>query len=118
MGPMAGATLLVLPPPPPAALRLTAGAANDYLADNTFRDLGVSVLAEIETMTTYAPQDGGRPDSTGTDLGYHYPVNEDSDYDGLPDWWEYFWFGDYAHGQRIGRQWQHALVRLSKRAET
>ena len=75
----------------------TAAAANYYLADNTFRGLGMSVLDEIKTMTTYAPQDGGWPDSTGTDLGYHYPMNEDSDYDGLPDWWEYCWFGDYTH---------------------
>ena len=66
----------------------TAGAANYYLADDTFRGMGANLLGEIETMTTYAPQDGGWPDTNGTDLGYHYPVNEDSDHDGLPDWWE------------------------------
>jgi len=43
-------------------------------------------------MTTYAPQDGAFVDSDTPDLGYHYPANEDSDYDGLPDWWEWSHF--------------------------
>jgi len=79
----------------------TAGAANYYLATNSlFHDVGTTdidgdLLAEIQTMTTYAPQDGGWPDTNTPDLGYHYPINEDSDYDGLPDRWEWKYFGNY-----------------------
>ncbi|MDR3563200.1 MAG: hypothetical protein P4N59_17455 [Negativicutes bacterium] len=82
----------------------TAGNANYYLAPNSpCRNAGTTtidpdLLAELQTMTTYAPQDGSHPDNDGLpDLGYHYPVNEDSDHDGLPDWWEYYWFGNYTH---------------------
>ncbi|MEI8291817.1 MAG: hypothetical protein WCH99_20300 [Verrucomicrobiota bacterium] len=81
----------------------TGAAGNAYLtAASGFRDVGTtainsSLLAELHTTTTYAPQDGGFPDTNMLDLGYHYPVNEDSDHDGLPDWWEYYWFGNYSH---------------------
>ena len=81
----------------------SAGNANYYLAANsTLRNAGTTtidpdLLAELQTMTTYAPQDGGYPDTNTPDLGYHYPVNEDSDYDGLPDWWEWKYFASYAY---------------------
>jgi hypothetical protein len=80
----------------------SAANANFYLAiSSPYRDAGTTninpdLLAELQTMTTYAPQDGGWPDTNTPDLGYHYPVNEDSDYDGLPDWWEWYWFGNYT----------------------
>ena len=80
----------------------TAAAADCYLiADSPYRDAGTMnvddcVLADIATQTTYAPQDGGFPDTNTPDLGYHYPVNEDSDYDGLPDWWDWKFFGNYT----------------------
>jgi hypothetical protein len=80
----------------------TSGAATHYLATSSpYRDLGTTnisadLLAELETMTTYAPQDGGYADTNTPDLGYHYPLNEDSDYDGLPDWWELKYFGGYG----------------------
>jgi len=82
----------------------TAASANYYLAAGSpYRDVGTTdidpgLLAELQAMTTCAPQDGGHPDNDGLpDLGYHYPVNEDSDYDGLPDGWEWHWFGNYDH---------------------
>ncbi|HEX3856070.1 MAG TPA: hypothetical protein VHY30_02100 [Verrucomicrobiae bacterium] len=81
----------------------TAANASYYLTNGSpYRDIGTTnidtnTLADIETMTTYAPQDGGWPDTNTPDLGYHYSVNEDSDYDGLPDWWEYKYFGGYAY---------------------
>jgi hypothetical protein len=71
-----------------------------YLASaSPLRERGVysffpGVPMNIKTMTTFAPQDGGWLDTNGTDLGYHYPV-EDFDHDGLPDWWEWKYFGDY-----------------------
>ena len=80
----------------------SAGGANFYLKNNSpFRNVGTtnidaSALANIRTQTTYAPQDGGMPDTNAPDLGYHYPLNEDSDHDGLPDWWELKWFGNYS----------------------
>jgi hypothetical protein len=79
----------------------TAGSANYYLTlSSPFHGIGTTdidgyLLAEIQAMTTYAPQDGGWLDTNGTDLGYHYFTNEDSDFDSLPDWWEYKWFGNY-----------------------
>lgn len=86
----------------------TAGWSSHYLAANSpYRDVGTTdinpdLLAAIQTMTTYAPQDGGYLDNDGMpDLGYHYPVNyptsADSDSDGLPDWWELYWFGNLTH---------------------
>jgi hypothetical protein len=69
-------------------------------------------------MTTYAPPAGSWPDNDGLpDLGYHYPVNEDSDHDGLPDWWEYKYFGNYTHsggdldggGNTLLFDYQHGL---------
>lgn len=85
-----------------SALFLGDITGNYYLTpDSPYRGLGTTnidtgLLAEIETMTTYAPEYGGWPDTSGTDLGYHYSVNEDSDYDGLPDWWELQWFGNLS----------------------
>ena len=81
----------------------TAANAHYYLAPGSpYRNVGTTamdtaLLAELQTMTTYAPQDGGMPDTNAPDLGYHYPVNEDSDHDGLTDWWEWHWFGNYNH---------------------
>jgi hypothetical protein len=37
-----------------------------------------ALLAELPTQTTYAPQSGSSPDTNAPDLGYHYPVTEDS----------------------------------------
>lgn len=50
-------------------------------------------------FTTYSPCQGSWPDVNFNrfDLGYHYPVNEDSDHDGLPDAWEWKWFGNCNH---------------------
>jgi len=79
----------------------TAGGALHYLATSSpYRNAGTTnidpgLLTEIQTMTTYAPQDGGFPDTNTPDLGYHYSVNEDSDYDGIPDWWIWKNFGNY-----------------------
>jgi len=81
----------------------TGANAGYYLAsDSPYRNVGTTdidsdLLAELQTMTTYAPQDGGMPDTNGTDLGYHYSVNEDSDHDGLPDWWEWKYFHSFAY---------------------
>ncbi|HSY20034.1 MAG TPA: hypothetical protein VK815_16940, partial [Candidatus Acidoferrales bacterium] len=86
-----------------ASIFQSAANANYYLAPGSpYRDAGTTaidpaLLAELQTTTTYAPQDGGFPDTNGTDLGYHYPLNEDSDHDGLPDWWEYHWFGSFDY---------------------
>jgi hypothetical protein len=80
----------------------SAGAAAHYLAGSSYRNQGTTnihpnLLAQIKTMTTYAPQDGGNADTNTPDLGYHYSVNEDSDYDQLSDAWEWHWFGSYGH---------------------
>jgi len=77
-------------------------SASYYLTSSSpYRDIGSTNFdfgwLGIDQMTTYAPQDGGYPDTNAPDLGYHYPVNEDSDHDGLPDWWEWHWFGNYTH---------------------
>ncbi len=83
----------------------SGGNADFYLAtSSSFRNVGTTnidtnLLAQLRTMTTYAPQDGGYPDTGANhvDLGYHYSVNEDSDHDGLPDWWEWQNFHSYAY---------------------
>ncbi|HTB82254.1 MAG TPA: hypothetical protein VK742_01245 [Candidatus Sulfotelmatobacter sp.] len=75
----------------------SAANANYYLADNTFRDIGCIGVANAANVTTYTPQDGGFPDTNSPDLGYHYQVNEDSDFDGIPDWWIYQYFGNYNY---------------------
>jgi hypothetical protein len=87
-----------------AAVFQAAANANYYLVTNSpYRNVGTTninpdLLAALRTMTTYAPQDGGYPDinTDHVDLGYHYPVNEDSDYDSLPDWWEWKYFGSFT----------------------
>ena len=85
-----------------ASVFRTGAAANFYLATSSpYRGTGTTsinpdLLTELQTMTTYAPQDGGWPDTNAPDLGYHYPTNEDSDYDGLPDWWIWKYFGSYS----------------------
>ena len=84
-----------------AGLFQAGNQAGYYLATSSpYRNAGTTnlnpdLLAEFQTMTTYAPQDGGWPDTNAPDLGYHYPLNEDSDHDGLPDWWEWKYFGNY-----------------------
>jgi hypothetical protein len=77
----------------------SAASANYYLATNSpYRNVGTTnIPLDFSEMTTYAPQDGGYPDTDAPDIGYHYSVNEDSDHDGIPDWWIWSWFGDYAH---------------------
>jgi hypothetical protein len=81
----------------------TAANAQHYLATtSSYRNAGTTaidagLLAELHTLTTYAPHDGGFADTNTPDLGYHYPVNEDSDHDGLPDAWEWKCFGNYSH---------------------
>jgi len=81
----------------------TNGGAHFYLLPNSsFRNVGTTnidpdLLAQLQQMTTYAPQNGSYLDTNQPDVGYHYPVNEDSDYDGLPDWWEWKYFGNYSH---------------------
>jgi hypothetical protein len=80
----------------------TAANANCYLTSGSpYRNVGTTninpaTLIALRAATTYAPQDGGYPDSDTPDLGYHYPLNEDSDHDGLPDWWEWAQLGDFS----------------------
>lgn len=102
---------------------ISASAANYYLASGCpFYNAGTTsidpnLLAQLQTMTTYAPQDGGQVDSSGTDLGYHYSVNEDSDYDGIPDSWIWKYFDNYSHhasdldssGNTLLYDYQHSL---------
>ena len=89
----------------------TSGNDHYYLAahpDHTdasgFRNMGTSaigpaLLADLAAGTTEAPQDGHHADaeSPGPDLGYHYPLSEDLNGDGLADWWEMYWFGNLNH---------------------
>jgi archaellum component FlaF (FlaF/FlaG flagellin family) len=79
------------------------GTNNYFLpADSPYHGAGATdidgyLLSEFWTLTTYAPQDGSWPNIGTPDLGYHYPsavLNVDSDGDGLPDWWELYWFGN------------------------
>jgi len=80
----------------------SAGMAVHYLATSSaYRDAGTTnlsanLLATLQSLTTYAPQDGGYLDNNSPDLGFHYSTNEDSDFDGLPDWWEIQYFGNCA----------------------
>jgi hypothetical protein len=83
---------------------LAPNSFDDYLAPGSpYRNIGTTaidpgLLAQIQTMTTYAPQDGGYPDNDGMpDLGYHYPVNPDSLFNGVPAWWLWQYFGTYAY---------------------
>src|SRR5665213_1370290 len=80
-----------------------SGSDSFYLAaDQPFRnvgttDIGYTLLTDLQTLTTFAPQDGHTADNDWLpDLGYHYPF-QDSDHDGLPDWWELYWFGNLTH---------------------
>ena len=84
-----------------------------YLAPNSFdcylapgspyRNTGTTgidpgLLAQIQKMTSCAPQDGGWPDNDGMpDLGYHHVMIEDSDYDGIPDGWILGYFGNSSY---------------------
>ena len=58
----------------------TTGAGAYYLTNGcNFLNAGTTnidatLLASLKTLTTYAPQDGGWPDTNAPDLGYHYPV--------------------------------------------
>ena len=86
----------VTPSPPYPYVSL--GGANYYIATNSsLHGSATTNILSFSTATTYAPQDGSFPDTNGIDYGYHYPVNEDSDSDGLADWWEFYWFGNYSH---------------------
>ncbi len=73
-----------------------------YLASGCpFRNIGTTaisstLLADLQNGTTYTLSAGGWPDTDTPDLGYHYPL-QDSDNDGLPDWWEMYWFGNLTH---------------------
>ncbi|HEY3762621.1 MAG TPA: hypothetical protein VGN23_12820 [Verrucomicrobiae bacterium] len=74
----------------PTSLFHGAGAAGVFIDSS----ISANLLTQLESMTTYSPPDGSIPDTSGTDIGYHYPTNEDSMYDGVPDWWEYKYFGE------------------------
>lgn len=80
----------------------TAGNDDYYLAASSpwhgagTPHIDAGLLTEFQTMTTYAPQAGGWPDTNGTALGYHYPVNESSANDGVPDWWKWDYFGTFS----------------------
>jgi hypothetical protein len=97
----------------------TSILGNFYLTpgSNPFRDAGTSdnldpaLLANLQTATTYAPQNGSLADTGTPDLGYHYPINSaDADADGLPDWWERYWFGNLTHsGSNLDSQ-GHTLL--------
>src|SRR5665213_807381 len=101
----------------------TSGSDGFYLASgSTFRNAGTTgisstLLADLQTLTTSAPSAGGWPDNDGMpDLGYHYPL-QDSDGDGLPDWWEMYWFGTLvetgssldANGNTLATDYQNYL---------
>ena len=73
-----------------------------YLApDSPYRNVGTTAInpnlwAELQMMTTYAPQDGGYPDNDGMpDLGYHHVVYLNSLFGGVPAWWLWQYFGNY-----------------------
>ena len=46
---------------------------NSPCRDAGTTDIDPALLAELQAMTTYAPQDGGWPDTNMPDIGYHYP---------------------------------------------
>jgi hypothetical protein len=82
----------------------TAANAGNYLAPySPYRNEGTTaidpgLLAQIQTMTTYTPQDGGYPDNDGQpDLGYHYSTNANSGYVCVPDWWILEYYGSDAY---------------------
>ena len=100
-----------------------SGSDSYYLAaDQPFRnvgttDIGYTLLMDLQTLTTFAPQDGHTADNDWLpDLGYHYPF-QDSDHDGLPDWWELYWFGNLnqtgssldASGNTLATDYQNYL---------
>src|SRR5665213_2824317 len=100
-----------------------SGSDNFYLAaDQPFRnvgttDIGYPLMMDLQTLTTFAPQDGHTADNDWLpDLGYHYPF-QDSDHDGLPDWWELYWFGNLnqtgssldASGNTLATDYQNYL---------
>ena len=79
---------------------VTCGNDHCYLSvTNPFRNYGIpdpyEVATNIQQLTTYAPQDGSYPDKNDQpDMGYHYPINEDFNNNGIPDWWEWEYFGN------------------------
>lgn len=110
---------------PPGTYFFESGpGGNYYLANDSYHDMGTTnidpdLLSELATMTTYAPQEGYHPDNGGIpDLGWHYPANEDSDHDGLPDWWEWQNLGTYAYsgstldsaGRSLLYDYQHSIT--------
>ena len=78
----------------------TGGGGDYYLKPSSpFIDAG-NVTADqvgLDQFTTQTSQ--GLEGTSIVDLGYHYyPVAYvDSDNDGLPDWWEMYWFGNLTH---------------------
>ena len=83
---------------------LAPNSFDNYLAPNSpYRNTGTTtnnpgLLAQLQKMTTYAPQDGGRPDNDGMpDLGCHHVMIGDSDYDGIPDGWILGYFGNSSY---------------------
>ena len=60
--------------------------------------IGPGWLAQLQNMTTWAVSDGGWPDNDGMpDLGYHYPVDPNALFNGVPAWWLWQYFGSYAY---------------------
>jgi len=73
-------------------------AGSHYLsAGSTNRNAGTTninaqLLAAIQQMTTYPPPPA-ISDTNPPDLGFHYPLETDYDFDGLEDSWEWKHFG-------------------------
>lgn len=59
----------------------TSGSDAGYLAGGSpYRNVGTTNIApvlwsQLQTLTTYTPQDGSMPDTGLPDLGYHYPLS-------------------------------------------
>ena len=86
--------------PSSSGIYQTGPLGNYYLATGSpHRNQGITPAdaqwaAEIQGLTTYAPQDGGYLDTDTPDRGFHYLAGEDSNNNGLPDWWELNYFGN------------------------